>query len=314
MSLIPRPRLAQNNWIPLDVASIRSFSLSDVVSKTIHVASRKNLPVSLRSFGSTPCRLDYVLPEPLEAEVEEEELDEEEQALQAQGRPIGAGAGAGAEARHHRGLDEHEDDEQGGEEEEEEKSGLVSRRAPQRIDPSSVPMATFVAINGWRVDEAVHALRAQLRTAHKGLNTRALLVYDSAANVEVLADKRVILDGREGEEHMDLTVQAWHAALEILYPIVVVMIVALHFSVLFAKQTRGEYDGKTNYSAYIATNPESSMSAVVVLIIAVVVFVALVIAVALIYRFREQCERVRQQTNTRTRATTEGGPKLLGGV
>ena len=264
-----------------------------MVSKTIHVASRKNLPVSLRSFGSTPCRLDYVLPEPLEAELEEDEQDEEEQALQALGRPIGAGAGA--EARHHRGLglDEHEDDEQGGEEE--EKSGLVSRRAPQRIDPSSVPMATFVAINGWRVDEAVHALRAQLRTAHKGLNTRALLVYDSAENVEVLADKRVILDGREGEEHMDLTVQAWHAALEILYPIVVVMILALHFSVLFAKQTRGEYDGKTNYSAYIATNPESSMSAVVVLIIAVVVFVALVIAVALIYRFREQCERVSDE-------------------
>jgi hypothetical protein len=228
----------KQSWIPLDASSVRAFGLSEIVSKTIHVASRKNLPVSLRSFGSTPARLDYNIPEPI--------VDEDE----------------------------------------EEEKALIPR-----IDPSDVPMSTFVGVNGWRVDEAVRQLRTQLTEAQAGLNTRAILVYDAEENIEVLADKRVILDGKEGEEHMQLTVQAWHQALEILYPIIIVMILVLHFSVLFVKQTIPVYDGVTNYSAYIRSPSDGSMSAILVLIIAVIGLIVLIVCIFLVYRFREQCER-----------------------
>lgn len=40
-------------------------------------------------------------------------------------------------------------------------------------------------------------------------DTRALLCFDSKEDIEVFADKRLILDGREGEENLLLTVQAW---------------------------------------------------------------------------------------------------------
>lgn len=237
----------KSSWIALDASSLRTFGMSDVVSKTIHVASRKNLPVSLRSFGTTPARLDYNIPDP-----------------EFQG-------------------DGGEDDE-----EERKQSAAIYR---SRLDLSDIPMSTFVGVNGWRIDETVRTIRGHLIEAQRNLNTRALLVYDADENIEVLADKRVILDGKEGEEHMQLTVQAWHQALEILYPIVIVMILCLHFSVQFVKQTTSYYNGTTNYSAYITQTSELTMSTILVLLLALVGVIILVICIILVYRYREQCER-----------------------
>lgn len=231
---------SRKSWIPLDASSVKEFGLSEVVTKTIHVASRKNLPVSLRSFGATPARLDYTLPDPPPRDLEDEE-----------------------------------------------KEALVSHR----IDPTDVPMSVFVGVNGWRVDETVHAIRGKLASAQSALNTRALLVYDANENIEVLADKRVILDGKEGEEHMQLTVQAWHQALEILYPILIVMVLSMHFCVLFVKQTQTTYNGVTDYTAYITSSGSDGLSSTMVLLIALIGVVLLVGCIYLVYRFREQCER-----------------------
>lgn len=261
----------KQTWIRLDSsASVRAFNFSDVVSRTIHVASRKNLPVSLRTFGCVEARLDYNIPDEV-AQQQPHHLDDDD----------------GAEED---GDDRDDDDG------EERKLVRRSRSAaaaapPPPIDLSAVPMSTFVAVNGWRVDETVRLLREKLTAAADSLNTRALLVYDRHARIEVLADKRVILDGREGEEHMELTVQAWHQALEILYPIVAIMILVLHFSVLFVKQSQATYDGTTNYSAYISQPASDSLDTVVILILAIVGVVLLLVAIFLVYRYRELCER-----------------------
>jgi hypothetical protein len=278
----------KKNWISLtDSTHIKQFGLTELVNKTVHVASRKNLPESLRSFGTTPCRLDYNLPEPLEIELEESPSPVNEESLGIIPRIgfVGLHAGSGL-------LDR--DNVQ----EERKIPSPSGRNRPQRIDPGEVPLDTFVSVNGWRIDETVHRIRTQLRQASEQLNTRALLVYDSSHNIEVLADKRVILDGREGEEHMDLTVQAWAVALEIIYPVVIVMILSLHFSVLFYKQAVTTYTGETNYMSYIAPPSDGGMGALLVIIIALCVIVGIIIGAVLVYRFREQCERVRQHSNS----------------
>ena len=61
----------RQHWIQLNTASIRQFGLSEVVGKTIRVAERKNLPITLTSFKTTPCNLDYSLPPPQHDDVDE---------------------------------------------------------------------------------------------------------------------------------------------------------------------------------------------------------------------------------------------------
>lgn len=85
------------------------------------------------------------------------------------------------------------------------------------IDPSNVPMPIFLQHNGWRVDDQVSQAKTIFRRAAKAKDTRALLVFDSKDNVEVLSDQRLILDGKDGEEHMQLTLQAWqHVSIAII--------------------------------------------------------------------------------------------------
>jgi len=281
----------KRNWIALSdgPSAVRGFGLTELVGKTVHVASRKNLPASLRSYGTTPCNLDYNLPEPLAAEVDEEDAAAEQQPMiprighvpliQPPVPAAGAGLGLGLALP------------AGGRADGRRVSLGRGGRSSARIDPGEVPLATFVAGNGWRLDESIHRIRGQLKTAMEGLNTRALLVYDGSGQIEVLADKRVILDGREGEEAMDLTVQAWAVALEIIYPVLVVLILSLHFSVLFFKQNVWTWDGRTNYRAYIADPPAGGMGALVVILIALGVILAIAFGAFMVYRFREACER-----------------------
>jgi len=270
----------KQSWIALESSSsIREFSTAHLLSQTLHVAQRKNLPTSLRSFGVTELRLDYNVPEPLpeeqaEAEAaannsEEDEMDDDERHLFAL-------------------LSEQQRAQQRQQHRVEREEAIQRAR---RIDVGAVPMSAFVAVNGWRMDEAVHSVRNQLKEAKKNLNTRALLVYDGNDNIEVLADKRVILEGREGEEHLQLTVQAWHQALEIMYPILIIMILVLYFTMLFMRETVQYYDGTTNYMAYISHPSGEGMSVLIVLLIALAAFVLLLVFVCLIYRYREQCER-----------------------
>jgi len=46
-------------WIPLTRTNINNFGLTDISTKTIQLADRKNLPSTLKSYGPVPCRLDY---------------------------------------------------------------------------------------------------------------------------------------------------------------------------------------------------------------------------------------------------------------
>jgi hypothetical protein len=77
------------------------------------------------------------------------------------------------------------------------------------VDPNNVPMPIFLQHNGWRVDDQVSQAKTIFRRAAKSKDTRALLVFDAKDNVEVLSDQRLILDGKDGEEHMQLTLIAW---------------------------------------------------------------------------------------------------------
>lgn len=53
----------KNTWVPLTKTNISEFGYSDVISKTLHIADRKNLPLSLRSYGTLPCQIDYTIPD-----------------------------------------------------------------------------------------------------------------------------------------------------------------------------------------------------------------------------------------------------------
>ena len=62
----------RHHWIALTPTAIREFGLSEVVGKTIRIAERKNLPITLLSFNTTPCNLDYSLPLPAQDDADDD--------------------------------------------------------------------------------------------------------------------------------------------------------------------------------------------------------------------------------------------------
>ena len=226
----------RHNWVQLRGGSgkrgVREFGLSEIIGKTIRVAERKNLPVSLTSYKVTECKLDYTLP----SEREEEKVNERKEDGEG---GLGGGAGGG-----------------GGMGEEDEKKVAVAddeaaiippspaRRRPPRtdepvtaatplLDRSQIPLTTFLSYNATRLDRTIDSLQSKLRQARDDGANRALLVLDDQERIEVLADSRVIADGIEGESHLRLVNSVWSKALHLIYPLILLFALSSLFAPLF---------------------------------------------------------------------------------
>eukprot|EP00808_Paulinella_micropora_P024401 g75260.t1 len=160
----------KHNWISLNSRALSLFDFSDVVSKTLRLADRKNLPPTLGSMGTLYFELDY--------KVDQEQRNRPPSFQQAETQTL-------------------------------------------------VPINVFLDSNRWRVSDQVATLSGMLRRAARLRHTRALLLYDKKNHIEVLADSGLILKGRQGEELMSLTLQAWTRASWILYPFMVILLDSL---------------------------------------------------------------------------------------
>eukprot|EP00808_Paulinella_micropora_P024122 g6237.t1 len=236
----------RKNWIPLNQRSIQRFGFSDVVTKTLRLADRKNLPSTLQSIGSVACELDYR-------------------------RPENARAAAPA------GIEAGDDDD---------------NAVPDEKQSLLVPISVFLQSNRWRVTDQVASLTELLRTAARNKDTRALLVYDDDDNVEVLADKGLILKGRDGEELVRLTLQAWAQALRIVYPFAGVMALVAYFVGLFTRLQLNQTSTPTDvdYTYYLYDAQPQQLPMEFILLACAVGLVVVVVLICLIRRFRHQCE------------------------
>ena len=265
----------RHNWIRLTPRTIKEFGLSEVVGKTIRVAERKNLPVSLTSYKASECRLDYTLPEEYDrAGGAEEDGDDDGE----------GGAGDEKDA-----LDVTEEKEEKDEQEQRrrrrrKRRALDRRRAllaangtatpPAAAIPATfpapatastallaaappdatrVPLTTFLSNNASRLDRTVDTIQAHLRRAYQQGCTRALLVLDDAENIEVMADSRVIADGLEGESHLKLVTLIWQKLLYLLYPLLLLFLLSAYYRDLFNRLLYEpvRYDGVIWRETYI---------------------------------------------------------------
>lgn len=175
-------------------------------------------------------------------------------------------------------------------------SASSSPSSAPSLDPQQVPMSVFLERNRVRLDESVSQIKTTLRRAEKGGDMRALLVFDEDDSVEVWSDERIILDGREGEENMSLTVQAWAQARSIIYPFAWIMGAVLFFVEAFRMADPvNHYDGKTDYTGLLYTGGSEALSTELALLIGLGLLVFLAVFVFLMYRYRETCERIFKQ-------------------
>ena len=229
----------RHNWIQLRGTGgrrgVRQFGLSEIIGKTIRVAERKNLPVSLTSYKATECKLDYTLPS--EREREEKAGERKEEADTGLG---GGGGGVGEEDEKKAAV---VDDEAASvppsparrrPPQQQRGDGLVTAATPL-LDRSQVPLTTFLSYNATRLDRTIDSLQAKLRAARDEGANRALLVLDEAERIEVLADSRVIADGIEGESHLRLVNSVWSKALHLIYPLVLLFVLSSLFAPLFTR-------------------------------------------------------------------------------
>jgi len=142
------------------------------------------------------------------------------------------------------------------------------------------------------MDDQVSQFREKFKNAAKARNTRALLVFDAKDNIEILADRRSVLDGREGEDHLQLTLLAWAQGLGILYPILAVMVCVLYFTQVFNQEANYQPEPDSNYVYYLYDAPSASFSPAMLLIMGGVFLLVLVVGIFCLYRYRERCERL----------------------
>ena len=222
----------RHNWIQLrgggGKRGVREFGLSEIIGKTIRVAERKNLPVSLTSYKATDCKLDYTLP----SEREEEKASGERKEDGEGG--LGGGGGVSDEDEKKIMLDDE--------------AAIIppspARRRPVStdepvtaatplLDRSQVPLTTFLSYNATRLDRTIDSLQLKLKQARAEGANRALLVLDEHERIEVMADSRVIADGIEGESHLRLVNSVWSKALHLIYPLILLFTLSSLFAPLF---------------------------------------------------------------------------------
>ena len=221
----------RHNWIQLrgggGKRGVREFGLSEIIGRTIRVAERKNLPVSLTSYKATECKLDYTLPSERDEEKEGERKED--------GEAGGLGGGGVGEEDEKKAIVEDE-------------AAIIppspARRRPPRsdepvtaatplLDRSQVPLTTFLSYNATRLDRTIDSLQSKLKQARDEGANRALLVLDDQERIEVLADSRVIADGIEGESHLRLVNSVWSKALHLVYPLILLFALSSLFAPLF---------------------------------------------------------------------------------
>lgn len=224
-------------WVQLTRQNIERFNFSDIVHRCFLPADRRNLPTTLKSYGTVECALSYQLdPELL-----------------------------------------HSDD-------------------IKEIQEGKVPVLMFIKQNRWKVEAAVNDVRERLLAAAEQEDTRALLCFDEKHQVEVLADKSVIVDGEEGESYLHVTVRSWIFAADIFYPLASVMLFTLllvhmldDYVGLNNTRTSSSFshliDGDDGASK-VQLNPAFAM----VMGFIFLVFVAGMVVLA--FRYREQCDRI----------------------
>jgi len=97
------------------------------------------------------------------------------------------------------------------------------------IDFSEAPIKAFWEANSQKIRLQVHALKKRLKRAKKKNETRALLLYKDMSKVEIHADKGLLFDGADGQDYINLTIQAWGEFYNILGPILGTLLAVLLF-------------------------------------------------------------------------------------
>eukprot|EP01083_Nonionella_stella_P062522 162548_1 len=96
-------------------------------------------------------------------------------------------------------------------------------------EDDDVPVRVFWEGNQARVDENLHNVRTALHSAQNRDCTRALLVYDEQDKTRILADRGVVFHGPDGEEYLNLTLDALSHFNNIFLPLLGTLVVAAYF-------------------------------------------------------------------------------------
>ena len=285
----------RHNWIELRGTGakrgVKEFGLSEIIGKTIRIAERKNLPVSLTSYRATDCKLDYSLPG--------ESIDNDQKEDEGGGDGGGGGGGVGDEDEKQTVVDDE--------------AAIVppspARRRSARndelltaatplLDRSHVPLTTFLSYNATRLDRTIDALQAKLKQARDDGANRALLVLDDQERIEVLADSRVIADGIEGESHLRLVNSVWSKALHLLYPLILLFSLSSLFAPLFHRLLKPPYpypEGAIYRLRWTTDSTESSLDELDFTLLFGIIggfVLLLVIGIVLWCRFRRHFETI----------------------
>jgi len=210
-------------WVPLTTTGIKSFNFNHVLSHTLNIADRRNLPATLKRYGTAKCTLDLTF-----------------------------------------------EDEIGGD-----------------MDFSEAPIKSFWEANSQKIRLQVHTLKKRLERAKKKNETRALLLYRGTSTIEVHADKGLLFDGPEGQDYVNLTIQAWGEFYSIIGPIVGTLIAVLLFLGQITEFTNGATAVKPGpVSLPDQPKPKPSTEIYVIIVALVTIFLAMFCLI----RFRQWCE------------------------
>jgi len=211
-------------WVPLTTAGIKNFSFNHVLSHTLAIADRRNLPATLKRYGAAKCTLDLTF-----------------------------------------------EGENGGD-----------------IDFSQAPIKTFWEANSQKIRLQVHTIRKRLERAKKKNETRALLLYRGTSTIEVHADKGLLFDGPEGQDYVNLTIQAWGEFYNIIGPIVGTLLAVLLFLGQITEFTYGVTNVSSAGPISLPDKPKPKPSTEIYVIL--VALVSIFLAMFCLIRFRQWCE------------------------
>jgi len=159
------------------------------------------------------------------------------------------------------------------------------------IDFSEAPIKAFWMANSQKIRLQVHALKKRLEKAKKKNETRALLLYRGSNRVEIHADKGLLFDGSDGQDYINLTIQAWGEFYNILGPILGTLLAVL----LFLNQILDFMNGLPipgSDPINLPDKPQESSSLAQYIIIGFICVIIAVVGLCFLRRFRTLFERI----------------------
>jgi len=160
------------------------------------------------------------------------------------------------------------------------------------MDLSEAPVKAFWNANSQKIRLQVHALKKRLDKAKKKNETRALLLYRGSTCVEIHADKGLLFDGSDGQDYINLTIQAWGEFYNILGPILGTLLAVLLFLNQIISFTDGLPIVRSNPIS-LPDRPQKSSSWEQYIIVGFIgVLVVIVMALRFLSRFRALFERM----------------------